>query len=339
MARKLRIEYAGAIYHVTVRSNGEAALFVDDADRRYLLGRLGEAAKTHQVRIYLFCLMSNHIHLLVETPRGNLGRFMQSVLTGYGVYFNRRHHSHGHVTQGRYGARLVEGDAYLLKLSRYVHLNPVMIESMRTRPMSERRQALRRYQWSSYPSYIGRVAPNDFVVYDPVLSLVSGSRVRKERMKRYGQFVEAGLAGDDEELKVALVRSAHGIGSAEFCEDIEDQYRDLVSRRRQREDISFRRVVCRVSPQRVLDVVARAFSVERDELLRRRRDCRYRATAARMLCRFSGLTQREAARELGLRTGVAVSWQNRRLTQLLESDAKLSGIVQRIVKRLEKDQA
>ena len=103
MARKLRVEYEGAIYHVTVRSNGGRGLFKNDADRRYLLDRVGEAAATYQVRVYLFCLMWNHFHLVVETPKANLGRFMQGVLTGYGVYYNRKHRLHGHVTQGPFG--------------------------------------------------------------------------------------------------------------------------------------------------------------------------------------------------------------------------------------------
>ena len=82
MARKVRVEYKGAIYHLTVRANGGDALFEDDGDRRYLLSRIAEACATYQVRVYLFCLMRNHFHLVVETPRGNLGRFMQGVLTG-----------------------------------------------------------------------------------------------------------------------------------------------------------------------------------------------------------------------------------------------------------------
>ena len=98
MARKVRVEYEGAIYHLTVRANGGDALFTDDDDRRYLLSRIAEARDTYQVRVYLFCLMATHFHLVVETPQGNLGRFMQGVLTGYGVYYNRRHRSHGHVT-------------------------------------------------------------------------------------------------------------------------------------------------------------------------------------------------------------------------------------------------
>lgn len=139
------MEYRGAICHVTVRSNGGTALFGDDKDRWYLLGRIAEAAELNGVLVYVYCLMRNHVHLALETPRGNLGRFMQGVLTGYGVYYNRRHWTHGHVTQGRYGAKLVEGNEYLLKLSRYVHLNPVKVEGMRREPVVERLEALRSY--------------------------------------------------------------------------------------------------------------------------------------------------------------------------------------------------
>ena len=99
MARKLRLQFEGALYHVTVRGNGRRKIFLDDADRERLLWRLGESVELYGVRLYLFCLMDNHFHLLVETPRANISRFMQSVLTGYTVYFNRRHNSVGHLLQ------------------------------------------------------------------------------------------------------------------------------------------------------------------------------------------------------------------------------------------------
>lgn len=108
-----------------MRGNARQAIFQDLKDRHYFLVRLGESVQTHGVRVYLFCQMENHIHMVVETPRANLGRFMQGVLTGYTVYFDLRHQRHGHLTQGRHGARVVSGDEYLLKPSRYVHLNPV----------------------------------------------------------------------------------------------------------------------------------------------------------------------------------------------------------------------
>ena len=283
MARKLRIEYSGAIYHVTVRSNKGERLFADDADRRYLLGRVGECAEMHRVRVYLFCLMSNHFHLVAETPRGNLGRFMQGVLTGYGVYYNRRHGSHGHVTQGRYGARLVDGNEYLLKLSRYVHLNPVMVEPEKGKSFEERREAMRGYPWSSFRAYAGLGARNDFVTYEPVLALMEGGR--KGREGRYARFVEAGLAGSDEEWAVAMRRSVHCIGGDDFRDEVEGRYRERVSDVRAPEDIAFRRRDQRVETGRVLEVVARVAGVEREDLMRRVRDCRWRAVAARMLCR------------------------------------------------------
>lgn len=336
MARKLRVEYKGAIYHVTVRSNGGHELFDDDTDRRYLLDRLAEAAETYQARVYLFCLMTNHFHLVVETPGANLGRFMQSVLTGYGVYYNRRHRTHGHVTQGRYGARLVEGDAYLLKLSRYVHLNSVKIAPMTSRPIAERLATLERYEWSSFPAYAGLAPRNRFVAYEPVLELLEGPK--RGREERYRQFVETGVATDDEEFQAAMRRSVHGIGSDDFREEVEDRYRALMEGRGVSEDVSFRRVRGDVPAQTILQVVGAVAGVAVKEITTRQRDSRWRAVAARMLCRYGGLTQRAAASLLGVRTGVAVSCQLRRLAELLETDKRLAEKLRHIEQKLDKEQ-
>jgi putative transposase len=337
MARKLRVEFEGAIYHLTVRSNGGAKLFKDDTDRRYLLGRIAEAAETYQVRIYVFCLMSNHFHLVVKTPRGNLGRFMQGVLTGYGVYYNRRHRSHGHVTQGRYGARLVEGNEYLLKLSRYVHLNPVKITRIKSEPLSERLELLRKYTWSSYQAYVGLAPRNDFVDYGPVLGLLGGGK--GDREDRYREFVETGAAQDDEEFAEAMWLSAHCIGGEDFREDVEERYKSLLQERRVPEDIAFRRIVKvkTLSAERIIAVVASFAGMDPQDLVIRQNDCRWRAVTARMLCRYGGLTQRATARILGVRTGVAVCCQLRKLTGLLRSDMDLARKVCRIERRLDKE--
>jgi hypothetical protein len=260
---------------------------------------------------------------------------MQSVLTGYGVYYNRRHRSHGHVTQGRYGAKLVEGNEYLLKLSRYVHLNPVKIARIKSRPLADRLEALRKHSWSSFQAYAGLAPKNDFVHYDPVLALMEGRK--GDRQDRYRQFVEAGVAADDEEFATAMWQSAFGIGSADFREQEEERYRALLEKRRVREDVSFRRVTGVLSGERILDVVAGGVGVERGALLVQQRDCRWRAVAARMLCRYGGLTQRAAASLLGLRTGVAVSCQLRRLAELLESDQGLQKALRRIERCLDKE--
>ena len=154
MARKLRLQYDGAIYHITVRGNGRRRIFVEDTNRERFLWRLAESKEQYGVRVYLYCLMDNHFHLLVETPRANISRFMQSLLTGYTVYFNLRQRHSGHLMQGRYGAQLVEGDAYLHRLSRYIHLNPVHTREAKGWTVGQKRQWLRAYRWSSYRGYI-----------------------------------------------------------------------------------------------------------------------------------------------------------------------------------------
>ena len=160
MARHLRVEFPGAIYHVAVRMLGnwkkeENLLFEDDADRERFLDRLADRVEQYNIRLYLYCLLTNHIHLVFETPEGNCSKFMQSLSTAYTVYFNLRHDRHGHLLDGRYKAKLVDGDQYLLALSRYVHLNPVHVGGMKNKPMEEKIRHLRQYRWSSYPSYIG----------------------------------------------------------------------------------------------------------------------------------------------------------------------------------------
>jgi len=133
------------------------------------------------VRLHQYVLQQNH-HLVAETPRGNCSAFMQSLLTSYTVYFNLRHQRHGHLFDGRFKAKLVEGDAYLLSLSRYVHLNPVRVEELRDVP-EEAIERLGSYYWSSYLQYIGRRKRLDFVTCAPTLALMEGAAV--DRPRRY----------------------------------------------------------------------------------------------------------------------------------------------------------
>lgn len=189
IARTQRIEYEGAIYHVTARGNERRDIFRDDADRERFLRVLHESVTGFEVRLHLYCLMTNHIHRAVETPRANLGRFMHRLQTAYTIYFNRRHAQSGHLMQGRYGAKLIEKDAYLLRLSRYVHLNPVFTVVMQSRPAAERILALRQYVWSSYGGYIGTVRSPDWLECGPILAIVEADSPKSRTA--YRRFVEA----------------------------------------------------------------------------------------------------------------------------------------------------
>lgn len=334
MARQLRVEYPGAIYHVTVRSNGKEKLFLTDVDRKYLLARLGEGTERHRVRVYLYCLMANHFHLVAETPRGNLGAFMQGLLTGYGVYFNRLHRRHGHVTQGRYGARLVSGDEYLLKLSRYVHLNPVKVAAMAEQPLAEKIACLHAYRWSSYPAYIGHGPRNDFINYGPMLSLLGGSR--QASPGEYRDYVEDGLKSADDGFLGELARSPRSIGNEKFRAWVDARYSELLKGRGVREDVSFRQTGHQLDSAVILATVAKRAGIGQEEILARRRDASWRAVASLMLCQYGGRTQREVAALLGAKTGVAISCQLKKLRQRLAADAVFRCQVENIGKLLER---
>jgi len=333
------VEYQGAIYHVTCRMIGDgqldrSRLFVDDQDRKRFVDCLAERVGQYNIRLYLFACMTNHYHLVFETPEGNCGKFMQSLSTAYTVYYNLRHHRHGHLLDGRYKAKLVEGDEYLLALSRYVHLNPVQIGTLKDKPIAERIEALRAYAWSSYPSYIGRSKALDFVEYAPILGEMRGKR--RDWPKRYGRFVESGLAGTDEDFKVALKESPRSIGSDGFRAWIDERYHKLIDRRRHPEDAAFRRITEPLSADAVIAVLAKEWDVAVEEFGRRRRDSALRGVAGRFLVRYAGMMQREAAEKIGGTSGGALSRQMRKVRELMEKDRRLRRQVERAEEQIEK---
>jgi putative transposase len=296
-------------------------LFRDARDFGRFIEGLEAAVKDFALRLYLFCLMTNHYHLVLETPRGNLSRFMQSLVTGYTVYYNLRHQRHGHVMDGRFKARIVSGDDYLLRLSRYVHQNPAWVGGWIERPITERINHLRAYRWSSYRGYIGEARPFDFVDEAPVLAMMRGRGSQGRRA--YREFVEQGLARSDEEFQQALRAPGIAIGDEAFRQWVERLRGKVVRQHRQRQDVAFRRIVAPLDSSVVLAEVARVFGVEVAALSQRRRGSALKAVAARCLLRYAGQTQRAAAALLGLTTGAAVSAQVKRLQDLARGDRKL----------------
>ena len=149
MARKLRVEYPGAIYHVINRGDRREAIFHDDDDRQRFLDTLGEACMKTGWQVHSYCLMSNHFHLVIETPQGNLVAGMKWFLGTYTSRFNRRHKLFGHLFSGRYKAQIVDGsgNGYLRTVCDYVHLNPVRAK------LIQAEQTLQTFAWSSYPEY------------------------------------------------------------------------------------------------------------------------------------------------------------------------------------------
>lgn len=156
MARALRIEYPGAVYHVMARGNHGLDIFQDDRDRRSFLETLAEACKKTGWKVHAYVLMSNHYHLLIETPEANLVAGMKWLQGTYTQRYNHRHKQRGHLFQGRYKAVVVDGEEapYFQVVSTYIHLNPARAKLIR--PGEQR---LKSYGWSSYPFYLQAKAP------------------------------------------------------------------------------------------------------------------------------------------------------------------------------------
>ena len=181
MARPLRIEYPGALYHVTSRGNRQEDIYIDDQDRSAFLQVLSRVCDRFNWVCHSYCLMSNHYHLMIETPEANLSRGMRQLNGVYTQNLNRNHGRVGHVFQGRYKAILVQKDSYLLELSRYIVLNPVRAGMVRS---------AKDWRWSSYQSTAGLVATPDWLYVDWILSCFA--KRKKMAIERYRQFVSEG---------------------------------------------------------------------------------------------------------------------------------------------------
>ena len=299
MARALRVEYPGALYHVMNRGNRRERVFRKNADYALFLDRLGRFAAEFGVEVVSYCLMPNHFHLFLRTREANVSRFMQSLLTSYTVFVNRRDKTSGHIFQGRFKAQLVEGAGYFDTLSRYIHLNPVRVKTVAALPVEEKRRLLAAFRWSSFPAMIGLVEAPEWLNRADVLKGF-GTDTRNQ-MQGYRLYVEEGLMRDiDDPAKAAQARSV--LGSDSFVDWIRREFllrrhgdlRELPGLRLQQAGFGLDAVLAAVSG--VTGVPA--------HVLRSRR-CRSQAARdllmalARRYCRGS-ISQGRLAAELGM---------------------------------------
>lgn len=328
MPRQWRLSYPGAKYHLTQRGNGGQRVFFTRADQARFLEQLDYCLETNHVILYGYCLMPNHYHLFVETPLGNVQRFMQRLNTAYAMYFRYKHKQPGHCWQGRYGAKLVKGEKYILGLSRYIHLNPVKVKGWRGRSAGEALRQLSGYEWSSYRGYAGISKPEERIDYR-WLDLAEGRGAGGKR-KAYRKYVERMACQDDEEYLRVAGASGYAIGDEEYLEEVAEQ---LKSRRRERavtSDI--------VWPEDKLPgieaveaAVMKEFGAKRADLhCHGRRAGVAKAVAVELCCRLSGKSQRAVGQYFGYSTDAGVGKQRQRLTLKLLDDKKLFSRIQKI---------
>ena len=338
MPRKRRILFEGGIYHVTQRGAARAPIFLDDADRLRFLQRLGDAIEEDGVRLYMYCLMPNHFHLLVETPRANLSAFMHRFQTAYTLYFNVRHRRTGHLMQGRFHAAPVQGDRYMLKLTRYIHLNPVASGENSQIPLSQRIQRLREYVWSSYRGYAGIATPEEFVDERPLLAMMHGKTIARRRVE-YSRFVEAGLARVDAEWIDIYRRGQQGIDADVILTNSHEKSEGARETASRTQSATLRSRCPCIDPEAIIMKVGMEFAISKDKLRMRTYAGLARSTALLMLTRHARMTQRKAADVMGLGTAAAVCQQISRLKKRLATDSGLATRISKLSAAIERSLA
>jgi len=334
MARPFRYQYAGAIHHITVRGNERRAVFRDDTDRERFILKLREQLEQHHVRLYAYCLMPNHYHLVICTPRANLSAFMQQLNTSYTVWFNARHRRCGHLFGGRFKARLVEGGTYLLALTRYVHLNPVKVRPVRAQPEPERHRLLSDFPWSSFRGYAGYGQPESWVDYEPLSAFADQGT---DRMRRgYREYVQSKVAQDDRQMREALELSSRSVGSEAFRRAAEGRMREarnLLPDRQRWVDISRRRVESGPSETAVTSAVLAEYATD-PVALRRRGNREAKDAWIRLLLDECGLMAREVGRKIGHADGGTVGRRARAFASACRRDAAVRARYGRVLARI-----
>jgi putative transposase len=209
MARQWRIEFPGAFYHVMGRGNGSQDIYLSDIDRRIFLDLIGEFYDRFNIDVYAYVLMGNHYHLLLRTLEANLSRAMQWFGTSYTQKFNMHNQRCGHLFQGRFKSILVENDAYLLRLSCYIHRNPLRAGIV---------ERLVDYPWSSYPFYAYKYKPPEWLKTQKLLNQLSGEDLNKSYRARVQHY--SGERGNIwEDVKHGLI-----YGSQKFVDDVKKRF-------------------------------------------------------------------------------------------------------------------
>lgn len=313
MARPLRITYSGAYYHITSRGNEQRDIFKSQKDREKFLYYLESATERYGAVIHAYCLMSNHFHLLLETPRGNLSEIMRHIVGAYTTYFNVKKKRVGHLFQGRYKAMLVEADEYATELSRYIHLNPVRAGIV-TLP--------EEYKWSSYQSYIGQMSSPKWLKTDFVLGYF-GEKSGTAARKKYREFVED-LLGKEYESPLNNAVGASILGSAEFIKEITATY--LKDREEDKNIPALRHFTERPTLSEICKLVKKTI-YDNDKLARQ--------ASIYLSHRYSGESLRDIA-ELFKIGETAICEASKRFSEKMKEDKKLSEKVDIIIGSLKK---
>lgn len=322
MARPLRIQYPGAWYHVMNRGNARAPIYEVDDDYEIFLEVLKESSKFFQVYLAAWCLMPNHYHMLLTTPRGNLSRFMRHLNGVYTQRFNKLHKKDGHLFRGRYKAILVQEDEYLTHLVRYIHLNPIQANII---------QDPKDYPWSSHRNYL-KAKDEDWLKVIPVLKIFS--KTLKNARKAYLGFIKDGV--DAKTLSFfKSMKPGPIFGDIDFIESIKEKFLSPKDTHSKEEIPEARPLSGEFMIGRIKKEVSRKLGVHHDSLClsRRGEHNRPRTLAVALARELSGLKLKELADHFKVTSYKTISAHHRYFLKSSIKDTALSRLYEEIKRR------
>ena len=248
MPRPIRIEYENAYYHVMNRGRGRQTIYPGKGYYQLFLETLKEAHDRFDAIYHAYCLMGNHYHLLIQTPRANLGRIMRHINGVYTQRYHRLRKTDGPLFRGRYKAILVDEDAYLMQLTRYIHRNPIEVKG-------KTKLKLENYPWSSYPAYLGKSTAPPWLNRDQTYQMLG----HRQRYAGYRAYVEAGI---DEDIKRYYSQGniATILGDKSFREAVYEEQTNI-------DQVALQQALRhRPTAKMIIRVVAREFNVAEEQI-------------------------------------------------------------------------
>ena len=321
MARPLRVEYPGAFYHVVNRGNAGESIFRTERDREKFLEYLSQSVSRFSVKVHTYCLMTNHFHLLVETPEANLSKAIQWLNASYATYFNRKRNRQGHLFQGRFKSILVDADEYLKELSRYIHLNPVRAKIVKNAS---------DYVWSSYLAFIGKAKESDWLETGWLLSQFGMKR--KTARKNYRHFVEdidlSALEHPEKDLVGGFI-----LGAPDFVSWVKESF--IEPQPDEKEIPQLRQLKSSINVETVLEVVSAEFGCDKDSILVKGQKRNAARDVAIYLAReMTGESGKKLGERFGGISGSGVTMQHKRFSNTLKRERNIAIRVQKIQERI-----
>ncbi len=316
MARPARIEYEGAFYHVMNRGSRREAIFIDNQDRLRFYEIIGNIESRYKIIVYSFVLMSNHYHLIIETPLGNLSKAIQCLNGDYALYFSRKHRSPGHLFQGRFKAMLVEKETYLLELSRYIHLNPFRAGMVKSPE---------KYKWSSLYEILNNINSKlPFTLYTDWLLEPFGKR-KNTAARKYLEFVREGI----KDMKNPGLEATGGwiLGSETWANKIIKKWIDFSSK----EITGIKPLRVRTPVNRYEQLVCKEFEISKQDLKKLTYNNIARMSMIYLAHNYCGLTLRVIGQRYGGISDSAVNKVVSRFRTRLSKDKKLNTKMKRIM--------